>query len=132
MKLPYYEDVKALRKREGYQLHSAETKFAGYIAEEVAKALQVRYNDKDVIVRLLSTLLEDVLCDKDGLLEQYLHLQLELIAPVLKDYLGVDDPDVGVNHLYSSHAKFADILKAADALKEPVIELDEEIEKPNI
>jgi len=87
-----------------------EKRFARLVAAEIAANLQVGYPDRDIVVKLLSTALEKQLCKRDGLLEQYLHTQLDIIARAVKNRFDISDDEVGVNYNYATHAKLNDIL----------------------
>ena len=89
-----------------------EGKFAIIIARHIVSALKIDYASQDIVYRLLSKSLEDVLKKRDGLLEQYLHTQLDRIADTIRARYSVDD-DVKVNYNYAAHAKLNDLIKAA-------------------
>lgn len=87
----------------------SEKHFTRLVAAEVAGNLQVNYGDRDVVVKLLTSSLERLLCTREGLLEQYLHTQLDIIAQSIKFDFDVPN-DVNVNYEYATHAKLKDIL----------------------
>jgi len=88
--------------------------FARLVAAEVAANLQINFGDRDIVVKLLTSALEKQLCQHGGLLEQYLHTQLDILVKTIKFKFDIAD-DVGVNYGYATHAKFNDIL---DIIKE--------------
>lgn len=87
-----------------------EKQFARLIAAEIASNLQVNLNNRDVVVNLLTSTLERQLCNRDGLLEQYLHTQLDIIANTIRTQFDIDK-EVDVNYSYATHAKLNDLLK---------------------
>lgn len=95
-----------------------EKRFARLVAAEIAASLQVGYPDRDIVVKLLSTSLERQLCKRNGLLEQYLHTHLDILARTVKDRLELNE-GLEVNYNYATHAKFADILDAFEAKYKP-------------
>jgi len=95
-----------------------EKRFARLVAAEIAASLQVNYNDRDVVVKLLTTTLEKQLCKRGGLLEQYLHTQLDIIAQTVKNRFDLDN-DLGVNYNYVTHAKLMDIVEAIEKKYKP-------------
>lgn len=88
-----------------------EQQFARIMAAEIAGALQVNYGDRDIVVKLLTTTLEKSLDKRGGLLEQYLHTQLDKIANTFKRRLDLPE-DTKVNYEYATHAKFEGIIMA--------------------
>ena len=83
------------------------------ICDDVINALNIEYDSRNIVVRLLrSVLLPKIADHNDGYLKQYLHSQLDILAKSVRSALGVKD-SVGVNYNYATHAKFSDILKAA-------------------
>ena len=87
-----------------------EKHFARLVAAEIAGNLQVNYGDRDIVVKLLATALEKQLCKSGGLLEQYLHTQLDIIAESVKHKFDIAYDETGVNYGYATHAKPNDIL----------------------
>lgn len=88
-----------------------EKKFCRLLAADIAADLQIPYSSRDIVVPLLSTCIERRLCNRDGMLEGYLHSQLNIIAGSLRQKFNIED-DVKVNYNYATHAKFNDILSA--------------------
>jgi hypothetical protein len=88
--------------------------FARLVAAEVAANLQINFGDRDIVAKLLTSALEKQLCRHGGLLEQYLHTQLDIIAETIKFKFDIND-EVGVNYGYATHAKLNAIL---DIIKE--------------
>jgi len=88
--------------------------FVRIVAADVASYLQVDYSDSDLVVKLLTTCLERCLCARGtGLLEQYLHTQLDILANTVKRKLGLDlDGTTSVDYGYATHAKLNSILTA--------------------
>ena len=88
--------------------------FTRIIVSEIVKILQVSHSERDIITRLLYSALEDKICLRDGLLEQYLHTQLDTLADTFKsEYSGFNIPDdTEVNYNYATHAKFKNIIDA--------------------
>lgn len=95
-----------------------EKQFARLVAAEIASNLQVNYGDRDVVVKLLATALEKQLCKHEGLLEQYLHTQLDIIVSGVKSRFELDDK-LEVNYGYATHAKFNDIFDAIEKKYDP-------------
>ena len=95
-----------------------EKRFARLVAAEIAASLQVNYGDRDIVVKLLTTTLEKQLCKRGGLLEQYLHTQLDIIAQTVKNRFDLDN-DLGVNYNYATHAKLMDIVEAIEKKYKP-------------
>lgn len=91
-----------------------EQQFVRIVAAEVASYLQVDYHDSDLVVKLLTTCLERCLCARGtGLLEQYLHTQLDILGDSVKLKLGLDmDGTTSVDYTHATHAKFNNILEA--------------------
>jgi hypothetical protein len=91
---------------------NVEERFARIVAAEVAGALKVNYGDRDIVVKLLTTDLER-LFDRNsgGLLEQYLHTQLDRIADTFKRRFDLDEK-IKPNYNYATHAKFENIIEA--------------------
>lgn len=88
-------------------------RLARIVAAEVAASLQVGHGDRDIVVKLLTTTLEKQLCSRgDGLLEQYLHTQLDILAKTFKHEFDLDDADADVDYNYATHAKFNNIINA--------------------
>lgn len=87
-----------------------EKHFARLVAADIAGNLQVNYGDRDVVVKLLTSALEKLLCNRNGLLEQYLHTQLDVIANTIRTQFLIPD-DVSVDYGYATHAKLNNILR---------------------
>lgn len=87
----------------------AKSKFLNILAELLCEGLRINWKDKEMFKSLLITILESDLTDRDGLLEQYLHTQLDIIAEQFKKEFNIDSK---VNYDYTIHAKFNDIIKA--------------------
>jgi hypothetical protein len=96
-----------------------EKQFARLVAAEIAGSLQVNYGDRDIVVKLLTTTLEKQLCKSGGLLEQYLHTQLDIIAETINHKFDISDYGVGVNYGYATHAKLNDILETVKVKYKP-------------
>lgn len=94
------------------QIPDYEKKFCRLVAAEIATDLQTPYASRDVVVNLLTTCLEQELCSRDGLLEQYLHSQLDILAQNINKRFSI--PDLNVNYQYATHAKLNDILLAIE------------------
>lgn len=91
-----------------------EKQFARLVAAEIARNLQVDYSNRDIVVKLLTSHLEKYLCKRDGLLEQYLHTQLDILARKIRRHFNIED-SVEVNYNHGIHAKFNDILDDIDS-----------------
>ena len=96
-----------------------EKHFARLVAAKIAASLQVNYGDRDIVVKLLTTTLEKQLCKSGGLLEQYLHTQLDIIAETINRKFDVSEHGVGVNYGYATHAKLNDILETIKVKYKP-------------
>ncbi len=103
-------------------IHYQEKRFSRLVAVEIASNLQVNWNSRDVVVNLLTSTLERQLCKRDGLLQQYLHTQLDIIADTIRQQFNIDE-NVGVNYNHATHAKFNDLLSN---IKNMVISKDAE------
>lgn len=90
-----------------------EKKFCRLLAADIAADLQTSYASRDIVVNLLTTCLERRLCKRDGMLEGYLHSQLDTLAKTLKHEFSIGDHNV--NYQYATHAKFSDIVSAIKA-----------------
>jgi len=88
-----------------------EDRFARIVAAEIAGALKVNFADRDIVVKLLTTELERVLSKRNGLLEQYLHTQLDRIGDTLRRRFDLDN-SVKVNYNYATHAKLENFIEA--------------------
>ncbi len=84
-------------------------KFCRLIAADIAADLQTSYVNRDVVTNLLTTCLLKRLYGHGGMLEEYLHSQLDILAKTLRYKFEIDD-DVKVNYKYATHAKFNDLL----------------------
>lgn len=83
------------------------------ICNDIIDALNIAYSARSITLQLLrKILLPKIVNRKDGYLEQYLSSQLDILANSVRFAFDVSDT-VEVNHNYSTHAKFTDILKAA-------------------
>ena len=82
------------------------------ICNDIIDALNIAYSARSITLQLLrKILLPKIVNRKDGYLEQYLSSQLDILANSVRFAFDVSDT-VEVNHNYSTHAKFTDILKA--------------------
>ena len=88
-----------------------EFKFAQAIVDIICNVLRVTSRDRRIIEALLLEKIEPLLAKRGGLLEQYLHTQLDILADTLKEKFELSD-DVSINYDYTTHAKFNDIIKA--------------------
>jgi hypothetical protein len=89
----------------------AEERFARIVAAELAGVLKVNHADRDIVVKLLTTELERMLTKSGGLLEQYLHTQLDKIAGTLKRRFDLPE-NIEVNYNYATHAKLENFIEA--------------------
>jgi len=87
-----------------------EKKFCRLLAADIAADLQTPYASRDIVVKLLTTCLERRLCNRTGMLEDYLHSQLDILAKTFKREFSLDELDV--NYQYATHAKFNNIVYA--------------------
>jgi len=90
-----------------------EKRICRLLAADLAADLQTPFASRDVVVNLLTTCLERRLCKRDGMLEGYLHSQLDILAKTLKHEFSISELDV--NYQYATHAKFNDIICAIKA-----------------
>jgi len=88
-----------------------EKKFCRLLAADIAADLQISYANRDVVVNLLTTCIERRLCNRDGMLEEYLHSQLDIIAKTIRHRFSIDN-SVDINYNYATHAKFNDLFDA--------------------
>ena len=88
------------------------SRFAMYVSRHIASAITDDYRDKANTARLIYALLKPVMCGRDGLLEQYLHSQLDLMVDRFKRTFSLGNVSVDYNH--ASHAKFASIVDAIE------------------
>ena len=90
------------------------SKFVQLIAACVTEKLHINYDDRGVVEGLLTTGIRDELTNRGGLLDQFLHSQLDFLAETLKKKFDLD-PEVRVNYENGAHAKFNNIIDALDA-----------------
>lgn len=87
-------------------------RFLTSVCESVANNLDINYADRGSFIRLLRSCLKEYILGRNGILEQYLHSQLDKLAKDVKGNLGVPE-DIGVNYRHAIHAKFRDIIDYA-------------------
>ena len=92
-----------------------EEAFVYEVCKEVVSALNIQWKDREIVKELLFAILHNKLCKRDGLLEQYLHSQLDIIKKTILNNFKLSK-DIETNYNYATHAKFNDIIKA---IKEP-------------
>ena len=93
--------------------HDHEKEFIRIVSDHVMDVLNVNWNDRRIAGALLQSSLNKILFDgRDGLLEQYLHTQLDIIAKTIRDKFDLDD-SVKVNYNHATHAKLKDLLEAS-------------------
>jgi len=88
-----------------------EKNFLKIVIEELLEILQISYTERRIVSALLSTALENKISHRNGLLEQYLHAQLDILANTFKSKFDLDK-SIKVNYNYATHAKFEDIITA--------------------
>jgi len=80
-------------------------------AEIVVKKLKINYKDRQVFKDLLTSSIEEYITCKDGLLEQYLHSQLDILKTTFIREFNLDK-EIKTNYGFAIHAKFNDLIKA--------------------
>jgi len=87
------------------------SKFLNVVADSIVEKLNIAWNDRRICTELLKSCLKKELLSSKGLLEQYLHSQLDILAKSVRYCIGVDQ-NIKVNYSYATHAKFDSILKS--------------------
>ena len=108
-----------------------EQEFTRLLSKFIAEALDINWIDRQIFEKLIYTKLKEFICNRDALLEQYLHTQLDTIAQVFnnefelqnmtdeeknkmpKDYKDtITDKGIGVNYSHATHAKLYSVIEA--------------------
>jgi len=98
-------------------------KMARILAEIVVETLNLNYGiPRTLILEIFAGVLYEKLRGRNGLLEQYLHSQLDEMLPRFKSTFNLPE-DISINYEYAAHAKFADIIE--EIKKKCVGEIDE-------
>jgi hypothetical protein len=87
-----------------------EHKFCDTLAKYLAETLVPE--NTGIVTRLLSDKLVQLLCYKEGLLEQYLHSQLEEIAEEFRRDFKLSNDESQVDYKHATHAKLYTIIHA--------------------
>ena len=111
----------------------ADNRFCRILVEHIVDFLDVNWGDRSIVQKLLYTHLVQILIQgREGLLEQFLHTQLDIIADTFnqtfdlqdmtqeerekinKDYQDTikKDGKIGVNYSHATHAKLNSIIEA--------------------
>jgi len=95
-------------------------KFLDVVCGAVVEALQVPYQSREITKNLLYSNLKDKVCSRDGLLEQYLHLELDKIARSIKSKFDLKK-ELKVDYNHAAHAKLASIMDAIEEKFEDMV-----------
>jgi len=99
-----------------------EKKFIKEICQMIANSLQINWSDRRIVESLLYTSLGRI-SDRDGLLEQYLHSQLDEILERFKKEFELSD-DVKTDYSHATHAKFKSLITAIKEIPEREVKND--------
>jgi len=95
-----------------------EENFTRLICELITENLKINYSDRHIVENLLFSALYDKLNGYKGLLNQYLHSQLDIIARTFKREFGIEEEIRADN--YATHAKFNTLIeKIKEKVNEP-------------
>jgi len=119
--------------------NDVDKKLCELVSEQVSAYMDVGWKDRDLFERMLCSKMKDILTGREGLLEQYLHSQLDVIADTFnnsfdlkelteeqkgkipKDYQDIiTDKGIGVNYSHATHAKLNGIIKAIKISQEKI------------
>lgn len=94
-----------------------EKQFTSLVVDSLMDTLQINWNDRRIVSALLNTALTKVFTGsrRDGLLEQYLHTQLDIIAESKKREYELNN-DIDVDYGHATHAKLNGIFNALMAI----------------
>lgn len=90
-------------------------KFLSALCERISKILEINHNDRKIVILLLRSNLEEILTDrKEGLLNQFLHHELEIIGNEINVSLGIKEK------ICTSHATHAKLSNHVDAIRKKI------------
>lgn len=92
-------------------LPDIEEKFLDLICEMVVSSFKVSWQDRPLMRNVLSSVLHDAVCQRGGLLEQYLHSQLDILAKTIEREFGLDK-DLKIDYNHCTHAKLDSLIQA--------------------
>jgi hypothetical protein len=117
----------------GNSNYDGDKKFCRILAEKLAEKLDIEWSERAIFQKLIYTSLYDDLCGNRGLLNQFLHMELDIIAKTLNrefrlneltqddiDQINSSRPDqsseygkdIEVDYTHATHAKLNTIIKA--------------------
>lgn len=101
--------------------------FLSIICDYIVEILRINWKDRETVKNLFYSALENKVCSRDGLLEQFLNSQLDIIAESIKRNFELDK-DLKVDYGHATHAKFSTILevikeKESSQIKSYTVEL---------
>ncbi len=91
-----------------------EDKFLNEMVDKLVSTLDVKWGlERDLVRSLLKGSLKESIAGHGGLLHQYLHTQLDIIAERIKRDYNLDD-ELEVDYTHATHAKLVSITKALE------------------
>jgi hypothetical protein len=91
-----------------------EEKFLTLLCDRLCELFKISWEQRPLVRNLLYAVLKDDICSRGGLLEQYLHSQLDKVLNSFVTKFELDK-SLKLNYTYASHAKFNSVI---DAIKD--------------